>query len=187
MNVCGGLLTLVLGCSQIHDRPKGLATFTSTDGGFAVAYPQSWVVYQDSAKRTGMFDITNFPVKNRVKGVFLPTGGAEITLSQLRDSNLSVDGWVALMLRDDIELERKTVDLPGNPNGHARRYTEITWLSEVGPKAYFFNRAAFFLVRDTPFQARLTCWNDDLKAESYTAIFRAIIESFTLLPASKKA
>jgi len=177
------VLALLAWNSALGSPVPGWKTFESTKYGFKVRYPDQWQELRGIDGTPGSkdrFDIINFPNAERVQGVVIKKGGAEISVGPAGSGSAPIDDWVRDNTKLDTHVQRRTIKMSSpNPSG-CMSLVEVTSLSEVGPDTRFSRTVYLCSTARGAFAVFLTNWQGDPKEVELRELARKIVLSLRI-------
>jgi hypothetical protein len=148
-------------------------TFTSKQSQFRVRYPASWYLLEH---HSGL-DALSFPPDQRVRGVVLTSGGAELTVIKQPRQVKTVEQWIKQDLVSSTPESQREVDSHQGPNG-CNRLVEVRWKSEAAPEQYFQETAYYCAAKTGLYRVRLTYWAGNTSSRMLDAVALKVTRSF---------
>jgi len=175
------VLVLLAWNSALGSPVPGWKAFESTKSGFKVRYPAQWQELRGIDGSPGSkdrLDIINFPNAERVQGVVIKKGGAEISVGPAGSG--SIDDWVRDNTKLDTQVQRRTIQMSSTDPSGCMSLVEVTSLSEVGPDTQFSRTVYFCSTRRGAFAVSLTNWQGDPKEVELRELAREIVISLRI-------
>jgi len=148
-------------------------SFSSAAYRYSIQYPASWYPFTGGGQRTpGNLDILNFPPSERVEGVVLSEGGAEITVMPAPHGGSGIEGWIEERTKGAGRIQRRPLTPGAGAGEGCSGAEEVIWDYEVGPNSYQTITDIFCQTRRGPFLVTLTNWKSDPDAEKYREFAR---------------
>jgi hypothetical protein len=151
-----------------------IRTFVNRSYSYQVEYPVNWYFAGD-AKR---FYIHSFPSSHAVKGVVLPKGGAEISISVPAQTQpesgrhpRNLEDWIATSTAKQDVISRRTFEISAG-----RSVIEVT--SRCCGRPPFIESHQWFVELDGAlYRASLGFWQNDPSAESLIQTLKSVVLS----------
>jgi len=136
--------------------------FESKTQHFSVRYPPSWnrLATSDGALDENILDIINFPNSERLEGVVIKKGGAEISVGGPPKWISTVDGWIEYSQRRSVTLDRKVLATPARSPGGCTRLERVVTRFKMDD-AYVINTSYYCTVGSRFYGISLTNWEGD--------------------------
>jgi hypothetical protein len=165
-------LRLPLGVSAVGRACK------SKTGIFTISCPAKWYLLFSSETS---IDIVSFPPSERLAGVTIKDGGAEITVDVAPFGIKNVDSWIAadtkLVERSVFVVLRSQAD-----RGVCRPSRAVDAQIDMGTNAIERDLSAYCSTSGHVYRVRLRAWKGDPKWPSYEATFLQTLRSLRNLP-----
>ena len=153
-------------------------TFFSERHGYSVQYPATWHLFETSLKgRPDSLDILNFPVSQRVEGVVLREGGAEISIGSAENSGITIDEWNREKTKADEVKTKRELEVAKPSASGCRRLVEVTSLFEVGPGRNYSRTIYYCQTGKRLYGIFLTNWQGDPKENDFRKVALEITNS----------
>ena len=170
-------------CQVRAQSNVGLQRFKSETYGFAAQYPPIWQMNPYSPRK-GILEIINFPPATAANAVFLPRGGASITLEPIQavqgplEPRSSMRRQIPHTLKEWIDISnehRKTLATRTLVRGNLH-IIEIDAEYTTGSQAVDW----FFEYRTRLFRATLVFWRADDHSEELLPVLEQVVLSLKL-------
>ena len=157
-----------------------LVTFRKVEYHYLVQYPASWYLFTtELGPALDYLDILNFPPSERVEGVVLRDGGAEISVGAAPSNIATLERWIKADTKFDVQVRQRMSGLSKLPYG-CRRIIEVTSLSEVGPGRNFDHTAFYCSTERGSYVVALTNWQGDPKQKMFYEVARNVVLSLRI-------
>ena len=161
------------------DAAERWKVFTSEEYGFRVSYPGSWYPF---ALNFGGLDILSFPRDQRIQGVVIRDGGAEIVVVGRQPGVSDVNEWIAKDRQSDDSLwEERDIPVPNTTaHGCAQLIRTISETDVGGTRAAIQVSTSLYCVADDkPFRLAVLNWKGDPKQATYQELLLNMALSLT--------
>ncbi len=186
-NILLGICLTNLACSLAASR-EGWKGFRSEQYRYSVRYPASWHLLETSLHgKPDSLDILNFPVSQRVEGVILKHGGAEISVGVPAPEVTTIDQWEKAQTKFDEEVTEHELKLTTSSSIGCRRLVEVTSLFEVGPGRKYSKTTYYCRTNQGLYGIFLTNWQGDLQESGLRKVALEIAESLQTTDSKPKS
>jgi hypothetical protein len=136
--------------------------FESKTQHFSVRYPPSWnrLATWDGVMDENILGIINFPNSERVEGVVIKKGGAEISVGGRPNWISTADGWIEYSQRRSVTLDRKLLAMAAPSPGGCTRLERVVTRFKMDD-AYVINTSYYCTVGNRFYGVFLTNWEGD--------------------------
>lgn len=148
--------------------------FKSAESGFSVKYPGSWYPF---VSNKGSLDILSFPPAERVQGVVLKRGGAEIMVGGPPSGVTSIDQWVRAVEQDNRVKEDKSVKLIRAASNGCAELRQVVTESEAGEGVYFTQTSYYCSIGNKLLTVFLENWKGDPNEKRFQELALRIASS----------
>ncbi len=155
-------------CPGLHGIVPGWPSFASSKYHYCVQYPASWFLFTTELRPALDFlDILNFPPSERIEGVVLKKGGAEITVARASSNVGSLGQWISERVQGAEHVELRTIRLPAGIQTQCRRMEKVTSEQEVGPNTFLALTDYYCETARGLFGVSLSNWRGDPRQNEY--------------------
>lgn len=152
--------------------------FVSRKYHYSVRYPGDWHLLTTALRPTlDSLDILSFPPSERVEGVVLRDGGAEITVGPPARDISTIDQWIQQDTKANTEVFRQDLEPSETDPLGCQRIVEVTSVFEVGPDRYFDETTYYCRTDHGLYGATLLNWQGDDREDHWQGVALKMIES----------
>jgi len=166
------------GCVGQTSASSKTVAFSSSRYQYIVRYPTSWYLFMTKLKpELDYLDILNFPPSQRVEGVVLKDGGAEISVGAASSNIRTLEQWIKDDVKFDTHVNQAEMKNFSKAMSGCTRILEVTSLSEVGPGRNFHRTAFYCSTEHGLYAVSLINWQGDPKQKKFCEIARDVVLS----------
>ena len=177
------VLTLLGLCSALVSASGAWKTFESKKAGYRVQYPASWYLIDP---RVEVLNILNFPPTERVQGVVIRAGGAEISATNAPPGTRTLDGWIHDNLMGATADETLEVPVSKPERGGCSNIKRVSWSTDVGgtSPAYIVQTVYYCSTVYGFYSVGVMNWRDDPNQNEFREVALRIAQSLRAMPSA---